>query len=314
MTGSVRMTTFNASVFCSEELTKGLQKQLIWFSVVNIIVAFTTISANTVILIALPKVTLIHPPSKVFLRNLVVSDLAVGVVEIGIVIYWISMVQEWWQICYDFYFAHLIGSTILLPVSLWTITAISVDRLLALLLGLRYRQVVTVRRVYVFLIAFWFSFGIVVLALGFSSHITWEIFMATSTLLCVIISIYCYTRIFLRLRHHQTQVQEQAQEQVGGRNPMNIARYRKTVSTTMWLQLALVICFFPYGALSPFAFREIVTRQSSGFFLALYVTVTLMFFNSTLNPILYCWKMNEVRLAVKDTLRQLISLFCSPNR
>ena len=305
------MTIFNANIVCSEEFTRGLDKQLICFSVVNIIVAFTTIAANTLILIALPKVTSIHPPSKVLLRNLIVSDLCVGIVEITIVIYWISMVQEWWQICHDFYFAHLIGSTVLFPVSLWTITAISVDRLLALILGLRYKQVVTVRRVYVFLIASWVCFGIGIVALGFYSNIAWEIFIAAGTLLCLMISIYCYTRIFLRLRNHQAQAHESAQGEANERIPVNITRYKKTVSTTVWLQLALIICFLPYGALSPFTYREIQTRQSSGFFLALYVAVTLMFFNSTLNPVLYCWKMNNVRQAVKDTLRQLV---CSPNQ
>ena len=306
------LTTFDAGVFCLEELTRGFHKQLICFSVVNIVVAFTTITANTLILLALPKVTSIHPPSKVLLRNLVVSDLCVGIVEITIAIYWISMVQEWWQICHDFYFVHLIGGNIVFPVSLCTITAISVDRLLALLLGLRYKQVVTVRRVYVFLIASWVSFGIGIVALGFYSHIAWEIFIATSSLLCLIISIYCYSRIFLRLHHHQTQVQEQTQEQATERVPLNITRYKKTVSTTMWLQLALVICFLPYAVVSPFAFREIQTSQSSGIFLAMLVAVTLMFFNSTLNPILYCWKMNDVRQSVKDTLRQLCR--CSANQ
>ena len=283
------MTTFNANIVCSEEFTRGLDKQLICFSVVNIIVAFTTIAANTLILIALPKVTSIHPPSKVLLRNLIVSDLCVG----------------------DFYFAHLIGTTVLFPVSLWTITAISVDRLLALILGLRYKQVVTVRRAYVFLIVSWVCFGIGIVALGFYSNIAWEIFIAAGTLLCLMISIYCYTRIFLRLRNHQAQAHESAQGEANERIPVNITRYKKTVSTTVWLQLALIICFLPYGALSPFTYREIQTRQSAGFFLALYVAVTLMFFNSTLNPVLYCWKMNNVRQAVKDTLRQLV---CSPNQ
>ena len=40
-------------------------------------------------------------------------------------------------------------------VSLLTLTAISLDRLLALLLGLRYRQVVTVKKTYIAVLAFW---------------------------------------------------------------------------------------------------------------------------------------------------------------
>ena len=32
----------------------------------------------------------------------------------------------------------------------------------------------------------------------------------------------------------------------------------------------------------------------------------LMYFNSTLNPFLYCWKVREVRQAVKQTIRQAL--------
>ena len=34
------------------------------------------------------------------------------------------------------------------------------------------------------------------------------------------------------------------------------------------------------------------------------ITSILMYFNSTLNPFLYCWKVREVRQAVKQTIRQ----------
>ena len=36
------------------------------------------------------------------------------------------------------------------------------------------------------------------------------------------------------------------------------------------------------------------------------VAVTLLYFNSTLNPFLYCWKISEVRQAVKRTLKEAL--------
>ena len=36
-----------------------------------------------------------------------------------------------------------------------------------------------------------------------------------------------------------------------------------------------------------------------------YFGITLVFLNSTLNPLLYCWKIREVRHAVKKILRNL---------
>jgi len=46
-------------------------------------------------------------------------------------------------------------SAIFCGVSLLTMTAIGVDRLLALILRLRYRHVVTLRRVWVLVVSFW---------------------------------------------------------------------------------------------------------------------------------------------------------------
>ena len=127
--------------------------------------------------------------------------------------------------------------------------------------------------------------------------------------LCLVTSVYCYTRIFLRLRHHQTQVQDDVQGQPNQTIPQNIARYRKTVSTALWLQLTLVVCYLPVTFVAPLIIQGRFRGEiSSATFLAFQFTMTLVYFNSSLNPILYCWKITEVRQAAKDTIRKL---FCS---
>ena len=96
-------------------------------------------------------------PSKLLYRNLAITDLCVGIVVGPLaVIYWISVLTERWDIC--FYADSAVGFAgyTLCSVSLFTLTAISVDRLLALLLGLRYRQVVTYKRTCITAIFFWF--------------------------------------------------------------------------------------------------------------------------------------------------------------
>ena len=47
-------------------------------------------------------------------------------------------------------------------------------------------------------------------------------------------------------------------------------------------------------------------KRFSNFFLIYGMAIALMFFNSTLNPFLFCWKISEVRQAVKQTIRQAI--------
>jgi len=198
--------------------------------------------------------------------------------------------------------AWFITGCIFTGVSVGTLTAISVDRLLALLLGLRYRQVITLKRTYVIVFSLW------LLSASLSATYFWNPFITFWCVsiyisLCLIISIFSYTKIF-HTPHHQNQVQGHVQ-QPNQANQLNMARYKKAVSGAVWLQLTLVACYLPYDIV--FALRAesgLPSLSQAGSY-----TATLVYLNSSLNPILYCWKIVEVRQAVKDTIRQILC-FC----
>ena len=117
-------------------------------------------------------------------------------------------------------------------------------RLLALLIKLRHRQVVTVTKVYAIAIVSWICSGIGAASLWYFSPAGWIVFSLAGTAVCLIISIYCYARIFCRLRHQHTQVHNNLPEEENQTTRVDIKGYRKTVSIALWLQLALlsVIC------------------------------------------------------------------------
>ena len=122
--------------------------------------------------------------------------------------------------------------------------------------------------------------------------------------ICLLTTIFCYTKIFITLRHNQIQVQEHVstQRQPRQATPLNMARYRKAVSSALWLQLTLVVCYLPYGVAVASTPHGVVPLS---FLLARHYSGTLVYLNSSLNPLLYCWKIREIRQAVKETLRQL---------
>ena len=288
---------------CLPENKEGIHNQLICLSVINIFLSITAFLGNTLILVALHKESSLHAPSKLLLRSLATTDLCVGIiVEPLAVTSWMSMVNERWNICRFAYDASFVAAYTLCSVSLLTLTAISVDRLLALLLGLRYRQVVTLKRTYLTLTAFW-VLSIVLSSMYFLNHQITMWFGRSVISLCLITSVFSYVRIFFTLRHNQTQVQNSVQqEQPSQTVPLNIARYRKTVSSTLWVQLALIACYLPYSILLALNTQR---RLTPSFFLTRVFTLTLVMLNSSLNPILYCWKIREVKQAVKETVRQL---------
>ena len=214
------------------------------------------------------------------------------------------MANERWNICPRLILASSITRYILCGVSVSTLTAINVDRLLALLLGLQYRQVVSLGRTYVIVITTW------VIAAVFSAMLFWNplIIFWYGTIaipLYLLISTFSYTKIFLSLRQHQNQVQDHVQ-QPNQTNQLNIARYKKAVASVIWLQLTLIACYLPYGIVK--AFQAHIGLSASLHNVRIY-TATLVYLNWSLNPILYCWKLNEVRQAVKDNQTSILSYF-----
>ena len=270
----------------------------------HILFSVTAFLGNSLILVSLDKESSLHPPSKLLYRCLATTDLLVGLVAQPLhatLSFSYSWTLEDRRISYYTNDAVIITSHMLCGVSLLTMTAISVDRLLALQLGLRYRQIVTLKRTYITLANFWVLSLVASLGTIFNYDVT-ILYGRIVIPICLVISITSYTKIFSALRHHQAQVQDHSQQQPSQPSALNVARYRKAVYSALWVQLALVVCYAPYGIV------EIVLSKTYSSHLWAFrdITIVLVYFNSTLNPFLYCWKISEVRQAVKQTIRQAL--------
>ena len=278
---------------CSAEFIGEVDSELIFLSVLNSLLSITAFLGNALILVALHKESSLHPPSKLLYRNLAIADLCVGIIAQPV------DVANWmWTICYYTELTAFITSHILYSVFLLTSTAISVDRLLALLLMLKYRQVVTLRRTYLTAIVVW-VFCIVATSSYFLNPVVLPWFIYTGISVSLVTSILSYTKIFCTLHRNQNQVRDLGN--ISQEIPLKISRYRNAVSTALWVQVTLVVCYLPYGitvALTP------PRDLPSSLYLARQFTVTLVFFKSTLNPLLYCWKSREVKQTVKDIIKK----------
>ena len=291
---------------CSTEFTRGVHTHLIVLLALNGFVASTAFLGNTLILVALHKESSLHAPSKLLFRTLATTDLCVGIIAKPLFIsYLISALKERWNICRYAFVIFNTTSHILGGVSLFTLTAISVDRLLALLLGLRYRQVVTLKRIYRIVVVFWVVSSAGAILMFWSERIiAWYDCIEIS--LCVVTSIFSYAKIVLTLRHNRVEAQGQVTRgHQGLKVQFNTVRYKKTVSSVLWVKLGLVVCYLPFVIVEVLCLQSGVT---SNIFVAWFYSATLILLKSSLNPILYCWKIREVRQAVKDTIR---GHFCS---
>ena len=113
-------------LLCSAGLTAGLHSHLKFLSVLNSFLSMTAILGNTMILIAFHKESSLHPPSKLLLRSLATTDLCAGLfLEPVAITYWMSVVNEHWNICRYALVAHFIMGYILGGASLWTLERLS---------------------------------------------------------------------------------------------------------------------------------------------------------------------------------------------
>ena len=297
--------------YCQAEKAEGVKHTLIFLAALNIFLSVTAILGNTLILVALDKTSSFRSVSKLLYRNLATTDLFVGITaEPLMVVHWISAEKGQWHICRSAKMANFLAGYILCSVSLITMTVISVDRLLALLLALRYKQDVTLRRTYLAISIAW-AVSILLTAMYFVHYRITLWYSYVGIFLALSILTFCYAKIILTLRHRQRKVFVKSYDYQGRlKRPglANITRYKKTLSSALWLQMILLVCYLPYCIVDAL----ISQRQdySQSFYIAREFTVTLVYLNSSLNPVVYCWKMREVKRAVKDTLKQSFSCIC----
>ena len=171
------------------------------FAALNTFFSITAILGNILILIALNKVTSICPPTKLLFRCLAVTDLCVGLITQPL--FTVTLLTSFNVHRYVSLILS-VSSLVLCGLSLLISTAISVDRLLALSL-LRYRHVVTLRRVRALIISFWFLIGASVGCL-FVLEIHFFVY-AVVMLISLLISAISYAKIYFRLRHQLLHVQ-----------------------------------------------------------------------------------------------------------
>ena len=281
-----------------------------FISAFNIFLSITTSLGNALILVALHKETSLHPPTKLLFRCLAVTDLCVGVVlQPLFAVLLLSSVTTGmnYKVIHHINKISKASSYVVCGVSTLTSCAISVDRLLALLLGLRYRQVVTLPRVRAVILCFWLTAFSCVSMFFWNGTAPLIVTLALITF-SVAASVFSYTKIYFKLRQHQLQVHAVPPGQNGG-GPvlLNIARYKMSVSSVLWVQLALVTCYIPFLALRVMLVTNgQISSVESKFLMPFFVTLTLMYLNSSLNPFLYCWRIRALRQAAKDTMKQFI--------
>ena len=273
--------------------------------VFNAFSCYTTIMLNIITIHAIRKASSLPKPLRTLLLSLAVSDLGVGLLVqplyIGVLV---MMLEPNAENNTTFKTTKAVSASIatfFCYPSIFGVTALSAERFLAIHLHLRYKELVTHKRVVAVVILIWlFSAFLSSLDLWLPSGT--ELIYAVLDSACLVTSAILYCKIYAVVRHHMNEIRAQKvrQDAQNGEMVGTLARLRKSAVGTFYIYLLFIICYLPNTCIYIAATISGATAVIKG--VSRY-TFTLVLVNSSLNPLIYCWKMKDVRHVIMDMLR-----------
>lgn len=268
-------------------------------SVLNSLFSIITCLGNSVILHAISQTQELHSPSFALLFCLATSDLLVGLIcQPFFVAYKTAELVGSFSMYCTLRMIQSISSWITSGVSLLTLAVVSVDRLLALTLHLRYNMVVTIPRVLKTVFLLWIFCTTLVL-LRFVIISGWIFFPMIILLVTFVVTTVSTFKIFRVVRRHQRQIHDQNRACMNLDSTRNLLKCRKSAVTVLYVYSLFLIFYLPFCVIM---LVEAFTGYTRTVKIAYDVVTTVVFINSFLNPLVYCWRMREVRRAVENTL------------
>ena len=270
--------------------------------ILNVMFSIITCVGNSTILLAIKNTRDLHSPSYVLLGCLAFSDLLVGLfcqpLFVGVKI--AEFERSFTVYCWLRMLQTRSGWTTA-GVSFLIVAAVSVDRLIALHLHLRYSAFVTVSRVLQATLVIWILSVILCVVLRFWMNEEWffiplVIFVVVSVVLTV-----STMKIFQMVRRHQRQIKRQTEALSHLQsNTVNVLKCRKSAVTVLYIYGLFMICYVPFfGTL----ITDMLHRYTIKIQIAYDFSGTVIFVNSFINPVVYCWRIREIKKAVKNILR-----------
>ena len=270
---------------------------------------------NSISILAIRKTSSLPKTLKTLLLSLAVSDLGVGLLVQPLYIALLAMGLE--QNAENnpahnhnvMYKMLLILANLFVFASFFGVAALSADRFLAIHLHLRYQELVTHKRVVAVVTVIWlFSVFLSFVRPWTPVNLIYVIFAIIKVACLITVAVLSY-KIYMAVRQHQQHIQALQVQQLAQNVAMaNVGRIKKYAITAIYVYVAFVLCYLPDTCI---LWTIVVTGSSDPLLTIIQrYAITLLFLNSSLNPLIYSWKMRDIRHNIMNILR---NVFISQN-
>ena len=265
---------------------------------------------------ALPGSSALPIPLKILLISMAVSDLGVGLLvqPLTIAVYVLKIKGESTLTVLYESVNTAVNTICLIPGSFFTyasffsVTALTIDRFLALYLHLRYKELVTRKRIVSVVILIWILSAVLSLVYRLRLIETADGFFIAMEVLCLVVNAAIYCKIHEVVRRHTKHLKTlQVQQETQRSDIANFAKIVRSTISIFYVFVVFSICYIPCVTIhvASAAIRPESSGQDTWIEQVHPYTGILLFLNSSLNPFIYCWKMRRIRYAIKSLILRL---------
>ena len=273
-------------------------------SLINFIGAFFAFSGNGIICLTFWKSSQLRSQSQLFLWCLAFADFLTGMI-----------VQPFYGAYKIVYIAGYVSASCVLRVIIETVAWFSAalscalvssiigERYLALHYHMRYHDVITTKRVILYIV-----FLVIVMAIAsllrfaMANIRPFLYFSICGLLLSLITLLTCSWKIYKQVRRHFLQIHDQNSKES---KSIDMRRFKKSLINMAYIAILYIIAYMPFTCVLFLYLHKGFTADVE---VAYDITRTLAFVSSIWNPFLYFWKIQELREAVKKVLNRDIPI------
>ena len=261
----------------------------------NVPLMILSIFGNALVLVAILKTPSLRSSSILLLCSLAVSDLLVGTLIQPL---YIASVLTRNELLDSLWFTVSFAAC---GISLCTITTISVDRFLALHFHMRYPSLVTKSRTVHAIAIIWF---LIFLLSGvyYLNPLVYFFLIALGVGLFLLISIVAYIGIYRIVKRQKLQIST-LQQAVQASTTENLSNFKQLKTSALNSFVFFIVMVVFYMPMSIAMTLYLVTENWDS---AWGFATTAVFMNSSINPVLFCWRIGALRKAVTKTVQKIL--------
>ena len=296
---------FNSSRWCSFLIVSNSKSNSVYYQVtltccvVILLLAPMAVAGNAFILAAIWKNPFLRTPFYVLLANLAFTDFCTGFLSQPLHV--VNRLGDLSGNTKMFCIAGVVAQVVGYYFSSLTVIVMSIMAV-ERWLHMSRRSLLTARRVIILYITFSISLIVFLACNMYSWYHTNEYFSAFTVVfvlgaaLCFSITVFAYFKIYRIIRRHQNQVQNYE-------NAIDIKKYKKSVFTILYILAIYLLSYVPFVCC--IVVVNVVDLGSESWNAAVDACTVIVFSSSFSNPLLYYWRIKEIRHSVRAIFRKL---------